>query len=460
MTQIKAVAFLTVKAAVRSRFVHVFMFMMTLLIWFLPLLIRHDGTAKMFTQIMLTYTLIVMSTMLAASTLWMACGAISREVAECQMQVLAAKPISRWQIWVGKWAGLGLLNLIFLILLGGLIYGLLQFNGRRLTDEQYEMLRNEVLVARDYSVEEKTDRTEQIERVFQERIKEERVDGLDEDLVRRTIEDQFKSMDELVNNNHRRIWEIKIKSDPAELKKHPMFVRVKVQANQLDIADAIYEIHWVVGDIEKKHWRQDRLMAHNNIEEFKIPSELVGDDGTIRIEAWNQSGTTLRFPLTDELRVLYPRGSFEMNYIRSLGVILLWLMGMAALGLCASAFLSFPVASFFAMALLAVFLSGDLLTSISKERSVGMLDHETGESNTQSIDPFVVPIFRALGWVVSLGEGGVDPINNISSGLSVTWGHMLHVFIKINVIASGALAALGIFLFSRREMALVTGGDS
>jgi hypothetical protein len=460
MRQILAIAMLTVKAAVRSRFVAVFMLMMLLLIWFLPLLIKHDGTAKMFTQIMLTYTLVVSSTLLMASTLWLACGAISREVAECQMQVLVTKPVARWQIWLGKWAGLGILNAIFLCVLGGAIYGLLLLSSNGLGVEEKQRLRQEVLVARDSAKEEQTDRSEAIEKVFQDRMTTERVEGLDEDMVRRTIEDQFKATDELVQPNHRRVWDIKIESDPAELRKHAMYVRVKVQAAQLDMNDAIYEVKWVIGDIEGRNWQQERLMAHNEKEEFQIPAELVGDDGILRVEAWNQSGTTLRFPLTAQLSILYPRGSFEANYIRGLGIIYLWLLTIAALGLAASAFLSFPVASFFAMTLLAVFLSGDLLGAISKERTVGAVNHETGKSNTRAIDPFVVPFFKALKWLVSLSEGGVDPINNISAGLSVTWGHLFATFVRLNLIVCGTLAGLGITLFNRRELALVQGDES
>ncbi|MFT4691877.1 MAG: hypothetical protein ACI9OD_004103 [Limisphaerales bacterium] len=460
MRQILAIALLTVKAAVRSRFVVVFLVLMMLLIWFLPLLIKHDGSAKMFTQIMLTYTLVVTSALLMASTLWLACGAISREVAECQMQVLVTKPVARWQIWMGKWAGLGILNGLFLFFLGGVIYGLLFLNSTRLDAEQKQLLRQEVLVARDSAKEEKTDRSAAIEKVFKDRMATERVEGLDEDLVRRTIEDQFKASDELVQPNHRRIWAIKIESNPAELRKHAMYIRVKVQAAELNMDDAIYEVKWLIGDSEGRNWQQDRLMAHNEKEEFQIPADYVGDDGVIKVEAWNQSGTTLRFPLTAELSVLYPRGSFEANYLRGLGIIYLWLLTIAALGLAASAFLSFPVASFFSMTLLAVFLSGDLLGSISKERTVGAVDHETGKSNTRAIDPFVVPIFKALTWLVSLSEGSVDPINNISAGLSVTWGHLLATFVKLNVVVCGALAGLGITLFNRRELALVQGDES
>ena len=63
----------------------------------LPLLIQDDGTARGFTQIILTYTLSAITALLGLSTLWLACGTLARDIEECQMQVVAVKPIARWR---------------------------------------------------------------------------------------------------------------------------------------------------------------------------------------------------------------------------------------------------------------------------------------------------------------------------------------------------------------------------
>ena len=51
------------------------------------LLIKDDGTARGFTQILLTYTLTTISALLGLSTLWLACGTLARDIEEAQMQV-------------------------------------------------------------------------------------------------------------------------------------------------------------------------------------------------------------------------------------------------------------------------------------------------------------------------------------------------------------------------------------
>ena len=76
--------------------------------------------------------------------LWLGCGTLARDIEECQMQMLAVKPIARWQIWLGKWLGLLMLNAALLALAGGSVYALLQWRASRLPAEQQRVLRNEI----------------------------------------------------------------------------------------------------------------------------------------------------------------------------------------------------------------------------------------------------------------------------------------------------------------------------
>src|SRR6266702_7496221 len=146
MQQLIAMAWLTWKAAFQFR---VFLVVAVLLLGAvvgLPLLIKDDGTARGFTQILLTYTLTTITALLGLCTLWLACGILARDIEECQMQVVAVKPIARWQIWLGKWLGIMSLNAALLTLAGGSIYGLLQWRASRLPADQQMALHNEVLV--------------------------------------------------------------------------------------------------------------------------------------------------------------------------------------------------------------------------------------------------------------------------------------------------------------------------
>ena len=148
MQRIFAIAGLTWKAAFRFRLFLVLATLLFVAVVGLPLLIKDDGTARGFTQIILTYTLSVITGLLGLSTLWLACGTLARDIEECQMQVVATKPIARWQIWLGKWLGLMSLNLVLLVLAGGFVFGLLQWRAQKLPAAEQKILREQVLVAR------------------------------------------------------------------------------------------------------------------------------------------------------------------------------------------------------------------------------------------------------------------------------------------------------------------------
>jgi ABC-type transport system involved in multi-copper enzyme maturation permease subunit len=97
---------LTWKSAFRYRLFWILTALLAAAVVGLPLMLKDDGTAKGLVQILLTYTLSATATLLGFATLWLSCGTLAKDVEECQMQMVAVKPIARWQIWLGKWLGL------------------------------------------------------------------------------------------------------------------------------------------------------------------------------------------------------------------------------------------------------------------------------------------------------------------------------------------------------------------
>src|SRR5271169_6685064 len=132
MQKIFAIAWLTWKAALRFKLFLVIAVLLIAAVVGLPLVIEDDGTAQGFTQIILTYTLSAITVLLGISTLWLSCGTLARDIEECQIQVIATKPIARWQIWLGKWFGIASLNAVLLALAGACIYGLLEWRASKL----------------------------------------------------------------------------------------------------------------------------------------------------------------------------------------------------------------------------------------------------------------------------------------------------------------------------------------
>src|ERR1041384_2698836 len=105
MQRLFAISWLTWKAALRFRLFLVIAVLLLAAVVGLPLLIEDDGTARGFTQILLTYTLSVITALLGLSTLWLACGTLARDIEECQMQASAPKRSSRCAIRLAKSLG-------------------------------------------------------------------------------------------------------------------------------------------------------------------------------------------------------------------------------------------------------------------------------------------------------------------------------------------------------------------
>src|SRR5205814_1013806 len=229
MQQLLAIAGLTWKAAFRFRLFWVLAVLLLGSVVLLPLLLKDDGTARGFTQILLTYTLGVITTLLGFSTLWLACGTLARDVEECQMQMVAVKPIARWEIWAGKWTGIMFLNLLLLAVSGLAVYFLLQWRAGQLSPETQKQLRNEVLVARGslrQTVAPAAIEAE-VERRLQARLKESQVAAMDRDFVRKQIRELVKAEFQIVPPGKGLGWVISTGMIAGKLRDQPLQLRIK-----------------------------------------------------------------------------------------------------------------------------------------------------------------------------------------------------------------------------------------
>ena len=129
---------------------------------------------------------------------------------------------------------------------------------------------------------------------------------------------------------------------------------------------------------------------------------------------------------------------------------------LAALGLSAASLLSFPVATFFALAmLLVVFSSGTLAESVDTG-SVAAGNEEKGIAGHSVMDVVLIPAFKGVLAVVDLTKS-FSPIDALSTGRSITWTELGLAFAQVVLLLGGVFAVAGIFFFSRRELATAQG---
>jgi len=463
MQRLFAIAGLTWKAAFRFRLFLVVAVLLLASVVGLPMVIKDDGTARGFTQILLTYTLSAITGLLGLSTLWLSCGTLARDIEECQIQVVATKPIARWQIWLGKWIGIMSLNATLLALSGACVYGLLQWRAAKLPAEEQKILREQVLVARGSARVQSYDAeiTAETERILQERLKKSPVDKVDLPEVRKQISEQVKADFQLVPPSYRREWQIDLGFAKNYLHNRPLQLRIKFNASQKS-PSGTFGVLWQVGAPGTTNfWRTEEPMslAPDTFHEFQIPPNLYDDHGVITIMVVNPNeNTALLFPLEDGIEVLYPEGGFTLNFVRGLGIIFCWMALLAALGLTAASFLTFPVATFFSLAILTVGLSSNTLSEAVEANTVTSGNGETGVMGHSFVDVVLIPFFKGCLAVNHLVEN-FSPIDSLSSGRSISWEELGAAFGQIVLVLGGFISLIGIVLFNRRELATAQGNQ-
>lgn len=457
MQRVLAICSLTWKAAFRFKLFWILLGLLLLCVVALPLLLKDDGTARGFTQIIITYTLGTIAALLGLSTLWLACGTLARDIEECQIQMVAVKPVSRWQIWLGKWLGLVTLNAALLAISGTSVFLLLQYRATRLPADQQEVLREEVLIARETARLEdvSAEISDETERRFQERLRMNPVAGADAREVRREIREQVKAEYQVVPSGYMRQWRVRI-PDHEKLGDRPLQLRVKFNSSDGSVSGT-FGGAWQIGlPGTTPVWQSEPMsLAPETHHEFPVPG-LFESDGTLTVTFVNPNKVALLFPLEDGFEVLYPVGGFAGNFLRGMVVIFCWMILFATLGLTASTFLSFPVAAFVSLSALMITLSSGTMANAVAEGTIADWNAEKGTKGSSHLDTVVIPAFKATLAVINLAKN-FSPIDNLSTGRSITWGQLGLAVSQIVLLLCGVLAAIGISVFHRRELATAQG---
>jgi hypothetical protein len=293
--------------------------------------------------------------------------------------------------------------------------------------------------------------------VLRERLQKTPAGEVDIRAVRKEIREQVKAVYQVVPPAYSRQWKIDLGSARKDLRNRPLQLRIKFNSADKSPSGTFAGL-WRLGVPQKTRlWQSEPMsLAPDTFHEFPVPPDLFDEAGLLTITFLNPNNTALLFPLEDGLEVLYREGNFGLNFVRGLGIIFCWMAALAALGLTSATFLSFPVAAFLSLALLTIALSSGTLSGAVEEGTIGNYNAEKGMHGTTSADWVVIPMFRALLWLVHLAKD-FSPIDFLSSGRRITWGELGLAFSQIVLLLGGVIALIGIAIFNRRELATAQG---
>jgi len=292
-----------------------------------------------------------------------------------------------------------------------------------------------------------------------ERVQKYPADRADLAEVRRQIREQVKAEYQVVPPGGYRPWEIHLGATKDSLKDQPLYIRVKFNSAQKS-ESGTFDALWQVGVPQKTQiYRAGPMsLAPDTFHEFAIPPNLMDENGVLTVVFINSNNATLLFPLEDGMEVLYREGGFLTNFIRGLGIIFCWMALLCAMGLASASLLSFPVAAFFSLGLLAISLSTGTLSSAVTQGTIADYDSEKGTSGHSPLDVVVIPVFKATLKLVNLVKD-FSPVDALSTGRSITWSDLARAFLQIVVLMGGIFAISGIAILNRRELATAQGNQ-
>jgi hypothetical protein len=191
---------------------------------------------------------------------------------------------------------------------------------------------------------------------------------------------------------------------------------------------------------------EDRKDPSGRPSVLTVSSRVVDPNGRVEVLFINETPTSVQIDPGDVF-ILFARGSFEWNFLRATLLMLLQLAFLAALGVLAGSFLSFPVAMLVCMSLLLVALGRPFITDAVKVSSIFApgVDVITASGYlSMQLLALLLPDFAST-W----------PTDSLVDGLYISWtslGETASLTVGLRALAA---LALGCFIFRRRELARV-----
>ncbi len=494
-----AVARNVLDEAVRMKISVVFIVLLMLGMAFLPNLLEEGQPLRYRLQTFLQWGTGGAFVVLAFLTIFLSISSVAFEQRDRQIWQMITKPLSRWSYLLGKWIGVMGLNLVLLGVVGSAIFMFTQYLRQQPAQDGYDAyaVREVVLTARK-SVEAKYDdpvgadlitmvgnRLEEYKLMDSPLVQVAPVEKLEELLreyqrrrqrepeqAQQVIRELFqyslirRLRDEIIESRRTRFRTLSPSQmgqlegrefsfpglEKAAERSSSIILRYKVNAGSNDPL-AQLPLTFVLPGLPEP---VVQTIALKHLQTIDVPVQAIDAEGVFRVTIINGDIRTgqsyekaLNFP-PDGLEVMYSVGSFEGNYARAMLVLWIKLGLLAAMGIAAATFLSFPVASLFAF----VGLFAAESSSFLKES----LEYYTTEGK-EGAARLLTMVIRVIGHaIIALFSPYTElrPTEKLVEGRFVSWGQVILGGLSLG-LASLLIGLLGYAIFRKRELGTYSG---
>lgn len=446
-----AIARNTVRQAIRVRIAFVIMAVYLVLVPLMPFALQGDGTLRGLLHVVISYSLMMSGVLLGILTLALSTTTLWSELREKQIYLIESRPVHRWEVLLGKLAGILLINVALLIFMAIVTWGCVQYivGQARWKGHPRAVAYEQVLTARRVVHAEEPQLAQGINEFYKKLDAEGKLPaGKTEAEIKRDLREDALRVINALPRNRWRVW--RFHGLPTSLgPKANVTLRYKFFSS--DTSEAPVLTLWHLGKYRSPSAID--LFAYrdaNKEYEDPIPARVIGEDGVLEVHCGNGDPRYLVivFP-EDALQVLVPVAGFLSNLLRGLALIFIEILFLAILGLFCSTFMGFPVSPIVAICLLLlIYLVGFMHAEILSQ--VSMMD--------ESVHPVSIPerAVRVMTRGLRLILPPLDrysPSSLVSSGEEVSWLLLLQAFGEIALLRGGILFLLGVWIFEQREIA-------
>ena len=468
-----AIVKLTFRHALRS---HIFQLLLGVLVFavlFIPGTVG-AGTASDFIKVSLLYSLWAVSIILALSSIWLGCFVMTGDVDSYQLHMIVSKPISKVTIWLGKWTGVNLINLLLLLVSGVFIYGIImyRYNNSDFPAEEREKIRNEVMVGRRVYPAMKPDYDMLSREALKRRILRLQSQGASVDLSPASQEKMLKDVrrevvsgDAEVKAGQRKLWQFaglptglntplylryrpyigKVASEDQRMTRVQLYVGVPRQKEQNSNANVFQNTDKSNYDVFMIGLSQqpEQVMSGEFHEKMLRPEwKVVTPDNSVVVSVENADpyGGNQFYQPADGPKLLIKAASFFENYMRAILVIALELIILSGFACSFGGCMSMPVAVFVEV--------GYLLFGSFSVYMTG-LSYISGAA-----DKFGVFIAKML-LVVVIPLQVFDVTGPVANGELIEWSYLWTLTWYFLLCRALPLYLLCIWIYRKRELGLI-----
>lgn len=478
--------------AIRMKMALIFVVMLVLLVPVLPFMLGGETRLQYRLESFLTYSLTVVSTLLAAMTILLAARTVSSELSDRQAFLTLTKPVSRAGYLAGKWIGIMGLNLLLLVVSGVGVVAFVKVVEQTpaMDAADYIAVQEQVLTARaSASPVPVDDAALQID--FEQRLEDLRLRGADP-MIYGNLGDPITQINpatrQAIQLDALRQWLTIAPRNRTtyrfaglqDAKDQGVTVQLRFSPKAATAAgDNMARLAFRVNDRPYSDPRTGQPLPpvrNNTFHTAYFLSEDIRDDGTLDLTIINTGAdvgqSSISFKPGEGLEIFYKVGGFETNLAKGLVVLWIRLGFLAALGLAAATFLGFPTACLLCFLVFFAAVGSDYLReSLSSYASIPRDEVPWWDKIWLTFGKFIEQVkagefFDAFKLVIRLiGEAFTfvvppmarySPTPLIAYGRAVEGPMMVGALVRIGLVSTGVVAVFAAFVFGRREVARVT----